>query len=170
MAFFPCVRFEDQIVMSFQGTSYSMRNWDEQKKLEYDIKLHEELHELYTLVSMMAHISYKRGIRMIIENPYSEQHYLHRYWPLKPALIDRDRSKNGDYFKKPTQYWFFNCAPEQNLAFEMLEPVERRRVDDICKNKIEGKGMKTSRSMIHPQYASRFIRQYIVDEKEVMNE
>lgn len=164
MAFFPCVRFEAQIIMGFKGEMCQMKNWSEAKKLEYSMKLHDELHEFYGLVSMMAHISYKRKIKMIIENPWSDQHYLHRYWPIKPALIDSDRTRNGDYFKKPTQYWFLNCAPKQNLVFEMLEPVEVRTVENISKNRIAGKSAKTSRSMIHPQYTNRFIRQYILEE------
>lgn len=33
LAFFPCVRFESQIYMHFQGTMKSMRNWTDKQKL-----------------------------------------------------------------------------------------------------------------------------------------
>lgn len=52
-----------------------------------------------------------KGVRCVIENPYSTAHYLTRYCPLKADYIIMDRSKYGDYFKKPTQFWFLNCEP-----------------------------------------------------------
>lgn len=103
-----------------------------------------------------------------MENPYSEQHFLHRYWCIQPTIIDRDRRENGDYFKKPTQYWFLNCNPEQNVLFEPL-PLNAIEGKNLIKymskkqwEKTGASSVKTARSMIHPDYADRFIRQYIV--------
>lgn len=96
------------------------------------------------------------------ENPYSVQHYLTKYWCLKPSLIDQDRTENGDYFKKPTQYWFIGFEPKNNLVFEALEYVEPIKQIDLWGTKKEDVAM---RSMIHPQYANRFIRQYLIDEE-----
>ena len=108
-----------------------------------------------------------------MENPYSEEHFLRRYWCYSPAVIDRDRRDSGDYFKKPTQYWFLNCEPQNNLIFE---PISYNAIE--CKDAIRtmtkehyvktgADNKKTARSMIHPQYANRFIRQYLIDEKEL---
>ena len=139
------------------------KNWDDLKKLKYSMKLHDELHELYELISMMVCVCIEKGLRIIIENPYTQPHYLTTYWCIKPTLIDRDRSLNGDYYKKPTQYWFVNCEPEANFIFEPIENVEtyvvdgKRNRDDISK--------KVERSLMHPQYANRFIRQKIIDDK-----
>ena len=63
---------------------------------------------------------------MIVENPYTQQHYLVRYFPIKAKIIDKDRTQNGDYYKKPTQYFFINCEPEMNIIFEPLEWVEKK--------------------------------------------
>lgn len=73
--------------------------------------------------------------------------------------IEKDRTENGDYYKKPTQYWFVNCKPEQNMIFEPLEHVERRRIES--EKTTEGINRVVRRSMIHPQYARRFIRSFI---------
>ena len=78
---------------------------------------------------------------------------------MKPKIIDKDRRLNGDYCTKPTQYWFIGFEPEQNVVFEPLDYVEQRRIE---KMKNREKSRKTMRSEIHPQYASRFIRQYIL--------
>lgn len=114
-------------------------------------------------------ICMRKGLKLVMENPYSEEHFLRRYWCYSPAVIDRDRRDSGDYFKKPTQYWFLNCEPQNNLVFEPIRYVgihtkwEHRTMEDY---RVTGaSNVKTARSMIHPQYADRFIRQYILDEE-----
>lgn len=92
---------------------------------------------------------------MIVENPYAQPHYLTTYFPIKPKIIDKDRTKNGDTFQKPTQYWFVNCDPQRNLVFE---PITCKR-----REAIEHTGDRVKRSMISSEYASRFIRQFILD-------
>lgn len=128
IAFFPCVRFEAQIIMNMRGVHSGSKKWDDEKKLEYSMKLQKELSELYGLISKLAIICIKRDIPLIIENPYSTQHYLTRYWPLQPKIIDTNRRRDGDYFMKPTQYWFINCEPENNILFEPIEWVEEKRL------------------------------------------
>lgn len=160
MSFFPCTRFEAQILLKFRGEQYQDINKSDEFKLNTDLQLHEELHENYELITKLALICIKKNLKMVFENPYSEQHYLTRYWCLKPAIIDRDRTLDGDYFKKPTQYWFINCEPKQNIIFEPIEWVPRARV---AGGGIKGIGQTTGRSMIHPQYANRFIRKYLID-------
>lgn len=163
LAFFPCTRFEDQILLSFRGDSYQMKNYTDEQKLEYDLMLHDELHRNYKLITMLAIVAIRKGFRMVIENPYSEQHYLKKYWCIKPKLVDTDRRANGDYMKKPTQYFFINMEPKYNLVFEAIDYVERR----VCSYITSKTGEKTraeTRSEIHPQYANRFIRQYLIDQ------
>jgi len=161
MAFFPCIRFEAKIPLLFRGESYQQKNWDDVKKLKYSMKLHEELHHNYLLISKLAAIVIKKGLRMVIENPYTQPHYLTTYWCLKPAVIDKDRRVNGDYMKKPTQFWFIGFEPKTNFIFEPIEWVEQRTVAHM-KNQ-DGKSRQVRRSEIHPQYANRFIRQYILE-------
>lgn len=163
MAFFPCTRFEAKIPLMMRGEAYQQKKWTDIRKLEYSITLQKELNELYILLSKMSIICLKKGFPMIIENPYTQPHYLRTYWCMKPALIDLDRTENGDYYKKPTQYWFLNCKPKQNLVFEPIEYVKVRTIDNVKGG--ENTNRKVERSLMHPQYADRFIRQYILPEK-----
>lgn len=160
MAFFPCTRFENQILFKFRGEQYQQRNQTDTEKLEECLKLHEELSTNYEIITKLAMIALKRNIPLIFENPYSSQHYLTRYWCLKPQVIDKDRTQDGDYYPKPTQYWFINCEPKNNLVFEPLEYVQPLEIE---KRYVKGVGRETARSMIHPQYASRFIKKYVID-------
>lgn len=161
LAFFPCTRFEAVIPLMFRGELYQQEKYTDKQKLETSMMLHKELHRNYMLISEMVLICIEKGLRMIIENPYTAPHYLTTYWCIKPKIIDKDRRENGDYMKKPTQYWFINCEPKQNLVFEPIDYVEPRICEDITKGNT-GTDRTECRSMIHPQYANRFIRQYIL--------
>lgn len=128
-----------------------------------------ELSYLYILVNKLFIVCIRGGYRLIFENPRGTMHFLTRYWCMQPSVIDLDRRLNGDYFKKPTQYWFCNCKPEQNVLFEAL-PVNELSISSAVINankeiysKVGAKDRKTMRSMIHSDYANRFIRQYILD-------
>lgn len=154
LAFFPCVRFENQIYMHFQGKAVQMAKWDDKKKLEYNLKLHKELHDLYNLVTKLVIVCIDKNIPLIIENPYSSEHYLTRYWSLQPSLIDKDRTERGDYFKKPTQYWFINRKPSENILFEPMVLNERKNIVYTYDT--------VERSLISKEYANRFIREFIL--------
>ena len=160
LAFFPCTRFEARIPLEFRGEAYQQKNWDDVKKLEYSMKLHNELHRNYELISKLAFIAITRDLKLVIENPYKQPHYLTTYGCLKPSLIDKDRQLNGDYYKKPTQFWFIGFNPKQNLVFEPIDYVEGKVIATVSSE--NGKSRTTMRSMIHPQYANRFIRQYLI--------
>lgn len=161
IAFFPCTRFEHQIIMHFKGVSKQHQKLTDIEKLKYDLKLHNELHYLYLLITKLAIICFNKKIPLIIENPYRTDHYLTRYWCLEPSLIDNDRTLNGDFYTKPTQYFFINCEPKNNVVFEPIQYIEKKRINHLG---WASKEVKTERSMIHPQYANRFIREFILDE------
>lgn len=156
-AFFPCTQFETQKTMIFNGSHYSMRKWTDLEKVEYCMRMQRTLHGNYELFSMLVALALKRGWRLVVENPYSTDHYLTRYFPLRAKLIDMDRTRDGDYFRKPTQFWFVGFKPLCNFVFEPLQYVKRRCVTKLRANSKE-------RSEIHPQYARRFIKQYIVEQ------
>lgn len=159
-AFFPCTRFEAVIPLKFRGEAIDQKNWSLEKKLEYSIKLQDELTELYTLLSMLCIVCIRKGLRMVIENPVTQPHYLTTYWCVRPSIIDKDRRESGDYYKKPTQYFFINCEPENNLVFESMDYVETKV---IMTTKAGDTTVKTERSLIHPQYANNFIKKYIIN-------
>ena len=164
-AFFPCTRFEAKIPLSFRGELFQQKNWNDIQKLEYSMKLHEELNQLYILISKLFSVCLRGGWRMIVENPYTAPHYLTTYFPVKPKVIDKDRSAEGDYYKKPTQYWFLNCEPENNLVMEPLTYVKRHKISHAERMEV-GSNRRVKRSMIHPQYAERFIKRFVLTKED----
>ena len=51
-----------------------------------------------------------------MENPWSEQTFLKANFVMSPTIVDMDRSKRGDWFKKPTAYFFINCEPTNGFT------------------------------------------------------
>lgn len=131
------------------------------------MKRHRQLSLFYEVLNKFVIVCQRKHLRLIIENPLSTSgmHYLTHFWCLKPNVIDKDRTLNGDYYKKPTQYWFIGLQPKNNFIFEPLEAVDVMKQRYVTSDNPLGVDRKTARSMIHPQYADRFIRRYILDEE-----
>jgi hypothetical protein len=113
--------------------------------------------KFYTLAIKMLATAKERGLRLVMENPWSMQTYLKANFVIPPSLIDKDRSLRGDHFKKETAYWFINCEPEHGMT---MQPHERVRV---LSKKGATKGIcSEERSMISPDYARNFICDFIL--------
>jgi hypothetical protein len=107
----------------------------------------------------MVCVAIERKIRMVIENPYSVQSYMCNNFIIPPSVIDRNRNLRGDYFIKPTAYWFVNCEPTNGFSLQKDKDIRT-----IRKSKSAGKQGLCSeeRSMIHPDYARNFINDFIL--------
>lgn len=159
IAFFPCIYFSQYNQMFFTGTSLYWKNKDQQTILRGIIERAEERQKYYDLLLKLCYIVEMRKLRLIVENPFSVNHYLYNNFPYKPAIVDVDRTRKGDYFTKPTQYYFINCSPTT------LKTVDTRR-DAIKINHLSGNHgggiCNTERSLISPEYAENFINDYIL--------
>lgn len=153
-AFFPCTRFEAQIQMHYRGDARQQKNWSDIKKIENALKLHNELNQLYSLLCKLFIVCLDRNLKLIVENPYGGN-YLEKFFPIKPKIVDLDRSENGDFYKKPTQFWFVNIEPNYNLLFEP-------KIINNNLKKISNTSDKVERSLISHEYANRFIRMYLL--------
>ena len=154
MAFFPCIRFSNQAYMMFQCTQRQLKDLSDLEKIDKVMEFHNELSFLYDMFCKLCCICLRNNLKLIIENPYSQEHYLTRYFPIKPKIIDMDRTKRGDNFKKPTQYWFINCEPKNNFVMEAITVGEIKLIEKTH-NKVE-------RSLINPKYAERFIKEFVL--------
>ena len=160
--FFPCTSFEARVPLNSRGEAAQMKKWSDKTKLEYSMKINDEINKMYALICKLFVICLNGGWKMIVENPYMHPHYLTTFFPIRPKIIDSDRTKNGDHYKKPTQYWFVNCEPEQNIS---IEPIEYTQTHTIAKaSMMDGDVTRqVKRSLIHNQYARRFIVSHVID-------
>lgn len=161
MAFFPCTYFAQDNALVFRGKSHQQKDWPIMRIITESMKRHNTLHIFYHTLCQLVLVCLEKKIPLIIENPATPPHYLSYYF-VPPTIVDKDRRENGDYYKKPTQYWFFNLEPTNNIILEPIEEVKELCIEYVDPARIV-KNRTVTRSLIHPQYANRFIRQYILD-------
>lgn len=164
MAFFPCIYFTGSVnpcYFTLENTNY--RKLTTKQKFDAMLERAESRNNFYKLLYKMVAICILRGLRIIIENPFSSLHYLHNNFLKEPSIIDSDRTRRGDYFKKPTGYWFFNCEPTQGYSFQ--KPLKNLRVWE-SKSAAHAGLCSEERSMISPDYARNFICDFILGREQ----
>ena len=162
MAFFPCIYFCDNNVLYFCGTHINYKYWKmtQEQIIDKVIERAKNREYFYELLLKLFAIGCRKQLRIVFENPYSMTHYLNNNFPFKPAVIDRNRRIRGDYFKKPTQYFFLNCEPTHGLTIQDDKPHKT-----ICglTGRTDKSGLcSEERSMISPDYARNFICDFIL--------
>jgi hypothetical protein len=165
LAFFPCIYFSclSQMAMTWGCVNYRKKTVHEATDLILERTKDRE--KFYTLAIKMLATAKERGLRLVMENPWSMQTYLKANFVLPPSLIDHDRSLRGDHFKKETAYWFINCEPTHGRS---LQPAERVKV---LSKKGATKGIcSEERSMISPDYARNFICDFILGKEQQHSE
>lgn len=160
IAFFPCIYFCDAKTLFFKGNHISQKSWSLEKIMKFNIQ-ESEIREYYfsVLMSLFAVVD-RKHLRLVMENPWNTSHmtYLQNNF-IEPTIIDNNRMLRGDYFTKPTAYWFVNCEPTHGLT---LQKDKQRKVIMKCHDGTK-KGMcSAERSMISPDYARNFICDFVL--------
>ena len=160
MAFFPCIYFETMSMMYFSFDSLNNRHKKNYERVQAAIDRLEKRTMFHSLLYKLVYLSWRIGFRFVLENPATKPNYLvgQQNFP-KPTVIDNDRMERGDYFKKPTAYWFFNCEP--TCGFTKQKDKEQKIIND-CKQGIKAGVCSEERSMISPDYARNFICDFIL--------
>lgn len=113
----------------------------------------------FRLAVKMLTIAKERGLRLIMENPWSEQTFLKANFVAPPTIVDKNRMQRGDYYVKPTAYWFINAEPTK--GFTRQNDKEKRTIMD-AKGASRAGLCSEERSMISPDYARNFICDFIL--------
>lgn len=164
MAFFPCIHFCDAKTLYFMGESISQKGYTLERIMRQNIAYAEERETFFKkLLKLVAVVSH-RGGRMVIENPWnwSGMTYLQHNF-IKPTIVDNNRMLRGDYFIKPTAYWFIGC---ENTEGSTLQKDKAQKT--VMKQK-SGKAagiFSEERSMISPDYARNFICDFILGKSQ----
>lgn len=162
MAFFPCIYFSQQNTTFFDATNINWKDKTTKQKVDMVLERSRERQLFYEMALKMFTTADVRGLRMIVENPWTTVHFLHNNFPYKPDLIDIDRQKRGDYFRKPTQYWFINCKRTDGFTFQ--NPTTKRTVNGLSGH--QGSLCDEDRSLISPDYARNFICDFILGKEQ----
>lgn len=171
IAFFPCIYFNQSSMLAFTFNCINYRKLTEMKKIGSILRREKVRSYYYRTLLKLVHIVYNLNLRLIIENPANKPHYLMSSNFIKePDIIDNNRLLRGDYFKKPTAYWFFNCEPVKGFV-----SYQKDKKQKIIANTHDKKGTKAGtcdmeQSLISSDYARNFICDFIIGKRQEITE
>ena len=166
MAFFPCIYFCAPSQMNFTWGCINYVNMSTKEKTDAILERGKQREYFYGLAIKMLAVAKMKGLRLIMENPWSENTYLKANFILPPSLIDNNRMLRGDYRIKPTAYWFINAEPTNGFT-EQLDKLKEKKTHMTSKaSKVAGL-CSEERSMISPDYARNFICDFILGKEQV---
>jgi len=198
VAFFPCIKFcsvMEQVQHSefydssqkknknFGTPEYYTKKWNTLRRYS------QERFFFYDIVLKLIATCEIKGFRLIIENPWHPTNFTNHFFPLRVTIIDNDRTTRGDFYKKPTGYWFLNCTPTNGETYEPCPSELRRKLtagsgglakkkqlvqlgcdeDEIAmyiEHETKAGLCDTKRSEIRTQYARNFICDFILGKKQ----
>lgn len=165
MAFFPCIYFCANNEFFFMNNVINFKGMSNVEVIDNILERSKSRQYFYELLLKLFGVCEIHSLRLVFENPYSTQHYLHNNFPYEPKVIDKNRQMRGDYYKKPTQYWFLNCDPTDGCTIQETKEENKKRV---AWAKSSGKGGLCSeeRSLISPDYARNFICDFILGKSQ----
>lgn len=163
LAFFPCIYFCATSQMAFFWTYTNYRKKGMKEKTDLILKRAKDREYFYSLAVKMLAVAHIRGLRLVMENPWSEQTYLKANFVAPPSLVDMDRTKRGDAYTKPTAYWFINCEPTHGCTYQTAK--EHKTI--MTSRGAPRAGLcGEERSMISPDYARNFICDFILGKEQ----
>lgn len=166
IAFFPCIYFCAMSQVAFSWGCVNYRKLSYKERSDEIIKRSKNREYFFSLLVKLCTIYMDKGLRLIVENPWSEQTYLKANFIMRPTFIDKNRMTRGDYFKKPTAYWFINCERTNGIT---LQNDKEQKIVNSCKGSGKAGLCSEERSMISPDYARNFICDFIIGKKQEIN-
>lgn len=165
MAFFPCIYFAQWGNLNLHPECHNNASLDKAARWKGIID-RAMMRDQY-LISLLQLISIcdQQSLPLIIENPWTGAQYLREALPWKPILIDTNRAAHGDYYKKPTAYWFFGIQPKDSM------PTTRRRYRSTIEKakKSSHQGMCSGeRCEIAQEYADAFVSWVILGKQQTI--
>ena len=167
MAFFPCIYFCQDSMMAMTAHCVNYRKLSPKEMVDKIIQRSENRQKLYVLLNKLFAIVMERKLRMIVENPWTQPHYLNNNFLFNPTIIDKNRMLRGDFYVKPTGYWFLGCSPTYGRSYQK---DKKQKIIRYSKSSSEAGVCSTERSMISPDYARNFICDFIFGKKQKITE
>lgn len=154
MAFFPCTYFNqnNRLMLTLSNSHYaSLPLTTRFRKI---IARSRKIQLYYERLNQLACLAHTRNLKLVVENPCTGS-LIHSTFYKPPLVIDSNRAEMGDYFRKPTMYFFVNCEPASTIVNGGYKCAP-------FKKRIETSARGISRSLISSEYALNWIRAYVL--------
>ena len=147
----------------FYLTNYNYRCLSVKEKIKKILERSDNRKEYFDRLVKFVGVCLDKNIRMVFENPWSEQTFLKGNFLKAPDVVDMNRMERGDYYKKPTAYWFWNCEPTNGFSYQ-----KDKEQKIIIKSKVASKAGLCSeeRSMIRSDYARKWICDFVLGKQQ----
>lgn len=163
VAFFPCIYFSCLSSLWFGLEHHDYKKWPLKRRFDYILKRSQNRTEYFEMLNKFVFVVLDKGLRMVMENSWSENHFLKFGFLKPPTIVDTDRTRRGDSYVKPTAYWFWNCINTYGESFQ--KPNKIKKITETKKSNVAGI-CSEERSMISPDYARNFICDFILGKKQ----
>ena len=164
MAFFPCIYFcqTSQYMQSLNSINY--RSLNDVQKIDKILERQNNRNLYLNILTKFVGIVFIKSLRMIFENPITGS-FLNNYFLKPPTIKDNNRLIRGDFYKKPTGYWFWNCNPTYGKT---IQKDKKKKLIKYAESRWTQKAGLCSeeRSMISPDYARNFICDFILGKEQ----
>ena len=160
IAFFPCIYFESMSMMYFSCDTQNNKNKPMWERIQEAIERLGDRTRFHELLYELCYLSYYYNFRLVIENPATKPNYLlftQNFFA--PTIIDNNRMERGDYYKKPTAYWFFNCEPTHGFTYQN---DKQQKIILKSKSAPEAGLCSEERSLISSDYARNWICDFVL--------
>lgn len=164
VAFYPCIYFcqMSQYMQSLNSVNY--RSLTEAQAIDKIIERQMKRNEYLVRLTKFVGVCLRRNLRMIFENPITGS-FLNNYFLKSPTIKDNNRMMRGDYYVKPTGYWYWNCEPTYGRSIQ--HDKEQKLIDQAESRWTQTAGLcSEERSMISPDYARNFICDFIIGKEQ----
>ena len=154
IAIFPCTYFSGQNDLIYNRTIYNFRNLTEEEVDTYIVERKRERENYFQILNMLVDIVEQRNLKMIVENPYTGNYLRTQKRFEKPSLIIMNRRIYGDYYIKPTMFYYYNL--EATLLTDKARVLKERKLMTVNKQS----GIK--RSLMSEEFVENFVNKHIL--------
>lgn len=140
------------------------RSLSEVEALEKIIKRQKDRQYFLSVLTKFVKVCLERDLRMIFENPVTGS-FLCNYFLKPPTIVDHNRMTRGDYYVKPTGYWFWNCEPTNGETIQK-DKQQKKQSEAESRWSAHSGICNEERSMISPDYARNFICDFILGKEQ----
>ena len=167
IAFFPCIYFCAFSQSQMNWNHKNFKNFSVREKTNYILKRAKKRELFWTLAIKLISYCKEKGLRIIMENPWNEQTFLKTNFLEPPTIIDTNRRRRGDYFVKPTAYWFVNCKNTSGHTYQEPKKLLTENKFGSAVPGVNGERIcSEKRSMISPDYARNWICDFILGKEQ----
>ena len=159
VAFYPCIYFCATSQIAFHLGCRNYRKLNDVQKIKKILERSDKRKEFFDRLLKFVSVCLSKNIRMIFENPWSEQTYLKANFLKAPDVVDMNRMERGDFYEKPTAYWFWNCEPTHGFS---RQNDKKQKTIMKAKGGIHAGICSEEKSLISSDYARNWICDFVI--------